>query len=310
MVNAKKKNNKHPYGTTLLARDTKANRDVWQPDEIGVVPVDPDSCHVDGSTKQCPPYTETTEKENDATTPIHILIASFRDRLCPRTLHNAFRRAIHPERVYIRILLQRANTDLVDDADCWGRYCTDYNTDCKQYEHQVYTVSVDANKAKGPTDARSKLSQLIYHDYQQQQNALLHPVAIDDFCMQTDSHMDFSTDWDTKIIAMWHRAENDRAVLSTYVADIVQNNQDPKVVPNLCMVTFTSSIRNWGTKECTALTRVRRYCTLGCMESSLTFLHHFLAQTHQHVGRRVKLSSVPCRTCRTCGSVSGRCVRR
>jgi Glycosyltransferase (GlcNAc) len=34
-----------------------------------------------------------------------------------------------------------------------------------------------------------------------------------------------------------------------------QNNQDPKVVPNLCMVTFTSSIRNWGTKECTGLTQ-------------------------------------------------------
>jgi hypothetical protein len=28
---------------------------------------------------------------------------------------------------------------------------------------------------------------------------------------------------------------------------------DPKVVPNLCMVTFTGSIRNWGTKECTGL---------------------------------------------------------
>lgn len=34
-----------------------------------------------------------------------------------------------------------------------------------------------------------------------------------------------------------------------------QNNQDPKVVPNLCMVIFTSSIRNWGTKECTSLTK-------------------------------------------------------
>jgi len=49
---------------------------------------------------------------------------------------------------------------------------------------------------------------------------------------------------------MHHRTQNDYAVLSTYVADISQNNQDIRVVPNLCMVTFTSTIRNWGTKEC------------------------------------------------------------
>ena len=54
---------------------------------------------------------------------------------------------------------------------------------------------------------------------------------------------------------MFHRTENDYAVLSTYVADISQNNQAIRVVPNLCMVTFTSTIRNWGTKECRNLIR-------------------------------------------------------
>ena len=54
---------------------------------------------------------------------------------------------------------------------------------------------------------------------------------------------------------MFHRTANDYAVLSTYVADISQNNQAIRVVPNLCMVTFTSTIRNWGTKECRNLIR-------------------------------------------------------
>jgi hypothetical protein len=65
--------------------------------------------------------------------------------------------------------------------------------------------------------------------------------------------MDFSDNYDQGLIAMHHRTENDYAVLSTYVADIEQNNKDPNTVPNLCMVTFTSSIRNWGTKECRGL---------------------------------------------------------
>jgi hypothetical protein len=39
------------------------------------------------------------------------------------------------------------------------------------------------------------------------------------------------------------------------VTDIAENNKDPTNVPNLCMVTFTSSIRNWGTKECRNLKR-------------------------------------------------------
>ena len=36
---------------------------------------------------------------------------------------------------------------------------------------------------------------------------------------------------------------------------IAENNKDPTNVPNLCMVHFPSSIRNWGTKECNNLRR-------------------------------------------------------
>ena len=73
--------------------------------------------------------------------------------------------------------------------------------------------------------------------------------------MQIDSHMDFSDDFDVGLIDQFHQTENDYAVLSTYVTDIEFNNKDPKNVPNLCMVTFTSSIRNWGTKECVNLVK-------------------------------------------------------
>jgi Glycosyltransferase (GlcNAc) len=217
--------NRHPYGTTLLARDTAANRKVWKPHEIGEIDIDPKIlCDSSNPHRQCPPYTDTHDalEPEIGHTPIHLLIASFRDRLCPRTLHNVFRRAKYPDRIYVRILLQnKAGSTLVDDADCWERYCQEYNpTNCAEYRHQVHTVHVDASQAKGPTDARSKLSAMIHYDYVFHETPDFQPVQPLDFCLQTDSHMDFSDEYDVKLIQMWHRCHNNYAVLSTYVADI------------------------------------------------------------------------------------------
>lgn len=58
-----------------------------------------------------------------------------------------------------------------------------------------------------------------------------HRVEAEDFCMETDSHMDFSDNFDTELIAMHHRTKNDFSVLSTYVASMEQNNKDPPYVP-------------------------------------------------------------------------------
>jgi hypothetical protein len=52
---------------------------------------------------------------------------------------------------------------------------------------------------------------------------------------------------------MFHRAKNDYAVLTTYVADIEQNDTDPTNVPQLCMVEMSNTWRNWGTKFCERL---------------------------------------------------------
>jgi hypothetical protein len=256
----------HPYGTTLLIRDNKNNRKIWGDNATyGYVDVAPTVCTADG---MCPHYhyTEDAASVVSSPTPIHILIASYRDRLCPRTLHNAFTHAHHPERLYIRIIDQtQIGSDLIDDAGCWTQYCIDYNTNCQEFKSQVQVVHVDATKAKGPTDPRSKLSALIRWDYLHRNDNVneednensqssyieLKGVHVNDFCMQIDSHMDFSDNFDTELVDMFHRTENDYAVLSTYVADMTQNNQNVRsAVPNLCMVEFTKSIRNFGTKEC------------------------------------------------------------
>ena len=98
-------NNEHPYGTTLLSRDNDANRRLFPHQQVfGHIPVAASVCPNDD---QCPYYSykdDYVELENASSpsqadeTPIHILVAAFRDRLCGRTIHNAFTHAKNPKR--------------------------------------------------------------------------------------------------------------------------------------------------------------------------------------------------------------------
>jgi hypothetical protein len=247
-------NKEHPYGVTLLARDNQNNRRLGLGPPFGTIDVAESVCAYNGAV--CPHYNYKKDctKEGSKETPIHMLIASYRDRLCGRTLHNAFSHAENPKRLFIRVIDQtQKDSDLEDDVGCWEMYCSRYNKKCKEYEGQVKIVKVDSSLSTGPTGARSKLSAMIHWDYIHRDepiNLNLKSVNLQDFCMQIDSHMDFSDNFDTGLIEMHHRTQNDYSVLSTYVTDIAANNQNQRTVPNLCMVEFTSSIRNWGTKEC------------------------------------------------------------
>ena len=235
-----------PLGYCLLGRDTKT----WGSEGTGTQAIDPDGECDDG---YCPHYNDV--KYDPLSDKIHLNIASFRDRLCPRTLHNLFKKAVNPKRIYVRIIQQvEHESDKVDDADCWDMFCKTYGN-CEQYKDQVQVWTMDAKTAKGPTDPRSKLTALIEYDYKHGHDPLLQHVQPQDYCMQTDSHMDFSVGFDVGLIEMFHRTENDYAVLSTYVAPMEQTDTFPTEVPHLCMVEFTVTWRNWGTKFCESLKR-------------------------------------------------------
>lgn len=170
-----------PYGWIFLGRDTKH----WGEEGTGSVTVDPDKECENG----CPYYNHA---EYDALNdPIHLSIAAFRDRLCPRTLYNLFRKAKNPHRIYVRLIQQREfDSDEPDDADCWKRFCAEYpDQPCEQYKDQVQVLTMNAKSAKGPTDPRSKLSQMVVYDYIHQDAPMLRAVDPNDYCMQTDSHM-------------------------------------------------------------------------------------------------------------------------
>jgi Glycosyltransferase (GlcNAc) len=254
----------------LLSRDV----DTWGQEGTGVDAIDPDGeCfHTDNKNNNnnnnnnnnqefiCPHYNyQDYDSKNDI---IHYQVASFRDKLCPRTLYNLFHKAANPKRIYVRILQQiEHGSDKIDDADCWHMFCQTYGMEnCEIYKDQVLVLTMNALLAKGPTDPRSKLSALLEYDYYQPTDMsphppALHPVYPHDYCLQTDSHMDFSQNFDIELIEMFHRTKNDYAVLSTYVAPMEQTDTFPTEVPHLCMVMYTHTWRNWGTKFCQSLQR-------------------------------------------------------
>ena len=132
--------------------------------ETGVIDVDATICP---SPEQCPHYHYTEDADPTAAedTPIHLLIASYRDVLCARTLHNAFSHAKNPRRLTFRVIQQtQADSDLEDDEGCWDRYCDKYNPNCQEYQDQVRIIPVDSSQSLGPTWARSKLSAMVSRD--------------------------------------------------------------------------------------------------------------------------------------------------
>ena len=181
------------------------------------------------------------------------------DFLCPRTLYNAFTKAKQPEKVFIRVLQQR---DPEVDGDCLEDYCKMVvkdrgdNPDTMQmeeilkdcpYANQVFIHEIHAKEAAGPTWARGLLSKHVEAAYKKGE------VSPQDHCMSLDSHMDFEPHWDDRMVKMWEDAENEYAVLSTYVQDIEhlgeeENGNPHHQVPHLCMITYTSNVRTHATK--------------------------------------------------------------
>ena len=186
----------------------------------------------------------------DSTT-LYLSIASFRDTLCPHTLFNIFSKSSFPKRISVGVVQQNAETDV----DCLNRYCElmiESGMYAKEsgglcpFEKNIRIMRVPSSTAKGPTWGRAKASTLLRDE---------------EFCMQTDAHMDFVPNWDVKMMKMWADTGNEYAVLSTYVSDASQLKynieegskglNDHQEVPHLCMVTLDGAnglVRIWGTK--------------------------------------------------------------
>ena len=136
---------------------------------------------------------------------IFVTVASYRDWQCSSTVESAFSRATHPERIRVGVV------DQIDEKDkpCSvppGGSCDD-NPDQATCRHrdQVDYLTVDASLSVGPVFARHLGHRLYRGEY---------------FAMQSDAHITFVKGWDDEIIEQWHSANNEMAVLSTYLSGV------------------------------------------------------------------------------------------
>jgi Glycosyltransferase (GlcNAc) len=143
-------------------------------------------------------------KTPDGQETIYITIASYRDPECPITIFSIFTRAQYPERLRVAVIDQRLDGDM---------HCITPATPCAEnpdqvlckYAGQIEALEMDARLGIGPVFARH----LGYRHYRGEY-----------FAMQVDAHVRFVEHWDRSLVEQWHQANNEMAVLSTYLSDL------------------------------------------------------------------------------------------
>lgn len=143
---------------------------------------------------------------------IYISVASYRDPECQPTVEDIFLRAEHPERLRVAIVEQRVqgeDDETVPNCDQPTRNCTDDpNQALCLYGHLVDIFVVPAILSVGPVFARHLATRMYRGEY---------------FAMQVDSHVRFIEHWDTNLISQWESANNEMAVITTYLSDIINS---------------------------------------------------------------------------------------
>jgi hypothetical protein len=152
---------------------------------------------------------------NDEET-MYVSVASYRDPECTPTIKDLFDRAKYPERIRVAIIDQRTG----DDPFCTrpSKPCEESpdQTMCK-YGHLIDVYEVAAPLSIGPVFARHLANRMYRGEY---------------FAMQIDSHVRFIEDWDVDLVSQWKSAENEMAVLTTYLSDI-NGSIDPVTHANI-----------------------------------------------------------------------------
>ena len=128
---------------------------------------------------------------------IFLMIASYRDFQCRETISWAYKRADHPERLFV------AAVDQVSPGDIG---CLDIEVPCSTdptqpicvYRDQISVFKVDAMYSTGPVTARHVGDRMYRGEY---------------FVTQMDAHCAFVRHWDTSIINQWRLTGNEMAVL-------------------------------------------------------------------------------------------------
>jgi hypothetical protein len=166
---------------------------------------------------------------------IFVGIAAYHDRFCATTLHELFSKARNPHRVYVGLAEQEfPGYTSLPAKDCVVDYCAmaksklenpPVDFQCPFLDH-ISVLKLDARKSRGPCPARAHVENIrVQH----------HGNAT--FCLQIDSHSKVWNEWDYYLIREWYMAENEYAILTTYVPDVRLMNinlNSRNEVPVLC----------------------------------------------------------------------------
>ena len=131
-------------------------------------------------------------------------------------MESVFNRARYPERIRVAI---------VDQIDGGDKKCDEPLLPCEsdpeqalcRFRDQIDRYEMGATLAVGPVFARHLGYRMYRGEY---------------FSIQSDAHVEFVRDWDSDIVGQWHSANNEMAVLTTYLSDI-QKSINPKTGESL-----------------------------------------------------------------------------
>ena len=136
---------------------------------------------------------------------IFVAIAAFRDPECSNTVLQCMEHAQFPDRLRFGIFTQND----ISDVDC-GDFRDTLNCDDRSTlkKHalcgrlwQMKIERIDFRDGLGPTYGRYR-AELFF--------------AAEDYVLQMDSHTAFVQHWDTTLIAMHNRLNNDFGIITTY----------------------------------------------------------------------------------------------
>lgn len=151
---------------------------------------------------------------------VYISVASYRDPECQPTVDDMFLRAEHPERLRVAIVEQRVEGEDDDFVPLCGKPVKPCEEDPEQpmckYAHLVDVFVVPAILSVGPVFARHIANRMYRGEY---------------FAMQVDSHVRFIRNWESDLISQWESANNEMAVITTYLSDIT-DSIDPVTFEN------------------------------------------------------------------------------
>lgn len=151
-------------------------------------------------------------------------IASYRDKLCTKTLESIFSNAEYPDRVYIGICQQNAEED---------SECANFDSDIlRPYLKNIKIIKLPHHEARGPCFARYWCSTLYNGE---------------DYFAQLDSHILMAKNWDSKAIRMISEikstTDSKKVVLSHYTKNYEEYGVDNpnNEVPRMCRAFFNDS---------------------------------------------------------------------